>query len=246
MKSSCPCLEIDYTAIGALELCQAQNVQNPLAEIWQHILRHYNFIGILERRWESLALMKILWKLETSDLIVLDSKRSGGYDDGKYENKCFKIPVAKTFTAMSSTVRSYLSHDFLRRNHDYALYALANRSLDLTIDAVGRDMVNEEILRLRAAQTYAEDMCQDKAIFPCSSNGTSQADLARANCYYGDNGCGHPCIAELFDRTTIPAKYFRSVIEDGEKGRIHLVSKNRISLFRNSAVKVQRPFKLSM
>ena len=216
MNSSCPCLEIEYTAMHEKALGMCQKRQSPLADISQHILRHYDFIGILERRWESLALMKILWGLQTSDMIVLDSKRSGGYDDGKYEGKCFKIPVAQV---MSSAVRTYLGNDFRRWNHDYALYALANRSLDWTIDAVGRELVNLETLKLRAAQAYAEAMCQDKAIFPCSPNGTAQAELAKANCYYGDNGCGYPCIQELFDRTsTVPAEYFRAVVADSKKG----------------------------
>jgi hypothetical protein len=136
--------------------------------------------------------MKILWGLETEDLIVLSAKQAGGYDGGGGLNKtCTKIQKPENLT---DNVERFLTSKFPRGNLDYALYDIVNRSLDKTIDYLGRERVQEEVQRIRAMQAVADQKCQGEAIFPCSSNGTRQVELSQRSCYQNDCGCGHKCV----------------------------------------------------
>jgi hypothetical protein len=159
--------------------------------IEQYIMHSYDFIGLTERKDESLAVMKLLWNLEDKDMIVLSAKQSGGYDDGQYQKTCFQIQKPNT---VSAHVNNILKTEFVMGNHDYLLYAIVNRSLDKTVERLGRDRVQKEIERLNALQQYAEAHCQNQAIFPCSANGTYQPKASKNNCYHTDSGCGYPCV----------------------------------------------------
>jgi hypothetical protein len=154
----------------------------------------YDFVGLLERKEELLALMKFLWGLETEDLIVLSAKQSGGYDDGRFNKTCTKIQKPENLT---SNVQRFLTTKFPGGNLDYALYAIVNQSLDKIIDYLGRDRVQEEVQRIRAMQAIAEQKCQSKAIFPCSSNGTQPVERSQESCYKSDLGCGHKCVDQV-------------------------------------------------
>ncbi len=57
--------------------------------IQRFILQPYHFVGLLERKYESFAVLKLLWGLQAEDLVVLDSKKSGGFDDGKFKSTSF-------------------------------------------------------------------------------------------------------------------------------------------------------------
>jgi hypothetical protein len=138
-----------------------------------------------------LASMKILWGLETEDLIALSAKQAGGYDGGGFNNTCVKIQKPENIT---DNIQRFLASEFRRGNLDYALYAIVNRSLDKTIDYLGRDRVQEEVQRIRAMQAIAEQKCQGEAIFPCSSDGTRQVKRSQRSCYRFDYGCGHKCV----------------------------------------------------
>jgi hypothetical protein len=164
---------------------------NPFQDIREYVMDAYDFIGLLERKEESLALMKILWGLETEDLIVLSAKQSGGYDGGGFNKTCVKIQKPENLT---DDVQRFLASEFPRGNLDYALYDIVNRSLDKTIDYLGRERVQEEVQRIRAMQAAAEQKCQGKAIFPCSSDGTRQVERSQRSCYWNDVGCGHRCV----------------------------------------------------
>jgi hypothetical protein len=134
--------------------------------------------------------MKPLFDLDDKDMIVLSAKTSGGYDDGEYK-KCFLIQ--KPFT--TPEVDEYLATDFKVNNADYLMYAAANRSLDLTIDALGRKRVEESVRKHRVLQKLAEEQCLAQAVFPCSSaNGTKNGRLSKLDCYGQDSGCAYPCV----------------------------------------------------
>jgi hypothetical protein len=168
--------------------------KNPFQDIREYVMDAYDFIGLLERKEESLALMKILWGLEAEDLIVLSAKQSGGYDGGGFNNTCTKIQKPENLT---DSVQSFLTSGFPRGNLDYALYAIVNRSLDKTIDYLGRDRVQEEVQRIHSMQAIAEQKCQDEAIFPCSSDGTRQVERSQRSCYWNDAGCGYKCVDQV-------------------------------------------------
>ena len=122
---------------------------------------------------------------------MLPSKRHGGYDAGPVKYGCVKI---QSPTVPSPTVQDYLTNEFPIYNYDYLLHAVANKSLDRTIDVLGRDLVETQVREFNRLQALAEDYCQTEAIFPCSSEGTSQKEAAAKSCYRRDNGCGYQCV----------------------------------------------------
>jgi hypothetical protein len=166
--------------------------------IKKEIFKAFDFIALVERMDESLVVMKLLFDLEDKDMIVLSAKSSGGYDDGMFESQCFLIQ--KAFT--TPEVDEYLATDFKVDNADYLLYAAANRSLDLTIDALGRKRVEHDVRKHRVLQKLAEEKCLAQAVFPCSANGTRQTELSALDCYEGDadGGCGYRCVDRIIQK----------------------------------------------
>ena len=91
-------------------------------------------------------------------------------------------------------VRDYLesNDEWQALNYgDYLLLAAANRSLDLTIDRLGRDRV------YRAIMTVVSEECASQTFLPCSWEGAPQVYLAQSSCNNGDEGCGYRCIDRL-------------------------------------------------
>ena len=165
--------------------------------VFASLLELYDFIAVAERMEESLAVLTLLWNVRPSDVIVLSSKTKGGYDDGKFQKQCRKIPHAE----ISRNIQDYLqSSKYQNDNLDHPLYALANASLDKTIAFLGVDRVTERRQLIRNMQTRAEMECSDKAVYPCSSNGVLQRAAARKSCYIDDSGCGHACVDAVLQR----------------------------------------------
>lgn len=94
----------------------------------------FHFIGISERLDESLVALQLLLQQPIYDILVLSSKVNGGLDGGGFDGTCVKIQEAYT----APDVDDYLANEFPIGNYDFFLYAVANRSLDMTIDAIGR------------------------------------------------------------------------------------------------------------
>ena len=169
--------------------------ENILEMLRKDILDSYHFIAVAERMDESLVAMRLLFDLDPTDMIVLSSKTHGGFDEGKFNNICNKIQSPFTFPE----VDDYIDNEYMASNYDFFLYDLANRTLDLTIDALGRDVVEGEVSFHRELQQIANEQCQSSAIFPCSENGTLQIEASEASCFDGDIGCGHECIKQVLE-----------------------------------------------
>jgi hypothetical protein len=165
---------------------------DPLELIRINVFEHYHFIAITERMDESLVVMKMLWGLSDRDIIVMSTRRSGGYDN--IRGKC--VILHPSFT--TPEVDDYLRTNFTKDNHDYLLYAAANESLDLTIAALGKLRFAEELERYLGLKKIADDACSDKTHFPCTSTGKLQVNVAARNCLFGDNACGYRCVDKLF------------------------------------------------
>jgi hypothetical protein len=178
----------------------------PADFIQQYVMNPYQFIALVERMEESLVVMKLLWGLSDEDVIVLSAKQSGNYDDGKYRKKCNKIPKAYTTPQVDEYLRTNYTNNW---NYDYLLYAVANRSLDLTIDALGRERVEQEVETHKRLQQLADDKCLSQTIFPCSANGTRQVEKSQTNCYYNDFGCGFQCVDNLFQGKKLTSSLHR-------------------------------------
>jgi hypothetical protein len=152
------------------------------------LVQEMDFIAVAERMDESLVVFQLLNGFKPKDMIVLSSKKAGGYDGGM--TGCHKIVPSYA----SPEIKEYLSTTFEKDNDDFVLYAAANASLDKTIDALGRDLVEKEVRKHRYLQQVANKYCQDEANFPCSDEGVHQLKLSRESCYERDWGCGHKCV----------------------------------------------------
>jgi hypothetical protein len=182
--------QFNYIATHKRSKEVSRETKNPFDDIQRYVMSQYDFIGLLERKEESMALMKLLWGLETEDLIVMSAKQSGGWDDGMFNETCFKIKKPN----LSKGVKHFLTYEFPLKNHDYALYSIVNRSMDQTIQDLGQDVVQKEVEHIRKLQAFADKECLDETYFPCSADGTRQMELASSSCYSTDIGCGHRCV----------------------------------------------------
>jgi hypothetical protein len=158
------------------------------------ILSDYDFIGVTERMDESAVCLMMLLRLKVADILHLSSKNSGGYDDGAFKNQCVYI----TPTIISEGIRDYFASDEWQRyvQPERALYEAANRSLDLTIEKLGRDVFQANLARYRHAQQWVKKRCLSKTAFPCTDTGKRIKDNA-TDCLSSDLGCGFACIDEV-------------------------------------------------
>jgi hypothetical protein len=140
---------------------------------------------------ESLVVLQLLMGVSAGDILTLDSKVQGSYyyDD----SRCFKIVKSH----VSPHVKEYLSSDVWNNQNygDYLLHAAASKSLDRTIEALGRDQVERGLVKYRRLKAMANEKCASKDIFPCSADGVGQPH--KTTCYKSDHNCGYPCIDDM-------------------------------------------------
>ena len=155
----------------------------------EHLIQNYDFIAISERMEESLVVLSMILKVPLADVVVLSSKQSGGYDDGRSRRGCVKLKLKWT----TPQIDDYLAGDFLHENYDFILYRAANASLDNTIDALGRDLVLAGVQSYRDLAAKNERECRQHAIFPCPLINPNHTFVSQQDCYFSDAGCGHKC-----------------------------------------------------
>ena len=153
----------------------------------------YDFIIVVERLDESLVLMQLMLGMDTDDILYMSSKVAGSYF--KSRKKC--ILLSKSFT--SSAVKEYLrSEEFVSESFgDYLLLEAVNKSIDLTIDSIGRERFQHALDKFQQRQEYAELQCGAKATYPCSAEGEIQHEASKLDCYRVDWGCGYRCLDAL-------------------------------------------------
>ena len=163
-------------------------LKNP-NKLVNQILKDYDFIGITERMDESIVTLQLLLNLPTSDVLFLNAKNSGGYDDGGHKEGC--VYIVPSF--VSPGMKEYFDNFPYNNSIDTQLYLAANRSLDLTIDALGRDKFNRALQKYRHVQGIVNDVCNKPGIvtFPCNPDGTKNKNN---HCIWADSGCGTKCI----------------------------------------------------
>lgn len=154
----------------------------------QHVIHSYDFIAVVERMAESLVVMSMILKVPLADLIVLSAK-ADDYDDGMSAKGCVKL----TRAWRTPKVDEYLAGEFLQDNYDMILYQAVNLSLDLTIDALGRDLVMSRVSEYYELVEKNKRECAHHAIFPCPLTLPNHTRLSRQDCYHADSGCGHRC-----------------------------------------------------
>jgi hypothetical protein len=164
---------------------------NPI-EYANEILLHYNFIGLTERIDESLVVLSMLLDLPLTDILSVSAKRNGGYDDGASQNTCFKIPPSFVSPGMQRHFASEAWRNLTRP--EVALFQAVNRSLDLTMDALGRSAVQARLVRYRQAMAMVNERCTaDTVKLPCTKDGVRREDVD-VDCFFQDLACGMDCL----------------------------------------------------
>lgn len=172
------------------------NPEDAALRIGKHIFEQYDFIGVLERRLESLAVMTLLWDLDPTDVIVMSAKEAVNGFHTTNTDKTMCSP-RQAGTNLHPNVQQYLnSSEYKDRHTDFLLYYAADISLDRTIQFLGSQKVLERARLLYQLEQLAEKKCRDQTLFACSANGTRNA---KTNCYFHDFGCGHECIDEVME-----------------------------------------------
>lgn len=160
------------------------------------ILQEYDFIALMERMDESLVALQMILGLETTDILYLPAKASGGYDDGRYHKRC--VHIQKSF--VSPGMKKFFESDAWKEKvyWDEVLHQTVNRSLDRTIDFLGRDEFDKKLELFLHIQGKVSDECTTTVKFPCLANGTKVPD-DQVDCLYDDMGCGFECIDRVWD-----------------------------------------------
>jgi hypothetical protein len=166
------------------------------AEVVNGILRSYDFIGVTERMDESYVALAMLLHLRPSDVMYLSAKTSGGYDGGggggaTGGGRCTYIQPSFVSPGMRAFFDSDEWEDKVK--HDLAFYRAANRSLDLTIDRLGRASFEWNLKRYRESQKVAHDQCRMNTVFPCDRDGRFFPP-DQTDCVFSDYGCGFECL----------------------------------------------------
>jgi hypothetical protein len=176
--------------------------QDDPVKIANEILRSYNFVGVTERMDESLVALAMILGVPIADVTYLSAKSSGGFDDGGQMSDGDKTHTCTYIwpSFVSEGMESVLNSENWRRKSrwDRALHDAANRSLDLTIESLGRPLFEEQLALYRQAQDRSRVECLHKTRFPCSPGG-AYAPRASTSCLWKDSGCGYACLDEVAD-----------------------------------------------
>ena len=165
----------------------------------ERIINGYDFLGVTERMEESLVVLAMLAQIPLTDVVVFSSKQSGCYGFAKGNEDCVKLEKKWT----TPKIDEYILGDYHKANKDdYLLYNAAQRSLDKTIDALGRKRVEENVELLKSLQQQNDEQCASKTTMPCTqpedeSLKKEHKRLAKESCYKSDFGCGHACTDEV-------------------------------------------------
>ena len=166
------------------------NVRNAISD--------YDFLIVVERFDESLVAMQLLLDLDPADILYLSAKSSAA--ESYSHNSISRGTCVKLHPSfVSPAVKEYLESDewYAKNYGDYLLHAAASRSLDMTIEALGRGRFNRALEEFLSLKRAANEQCAEKAIWPCSADGKGQWDKSQLNCYNKDQGCGYPCLDEF-------------------------------------------------
>lgn len=191
--------------LNALESAKGHNYQSKYLDLpiqneqssssTDRIINGYDFLAVNERMEESLVVLAMLAQIPLTDVVVFSSKLAGGYHLSGIGLGCLKLKKKWT----TPKIEEYILGDYRSANKDdYLLYNAAQRSLDKTIDALGRQRVEENIELLRSLQQQNEDSCASKVTMPCPEPEDDQKKRihkrrTEESCYFSDVGCGHAC-----------------------------------------------------
>ncbi|CAB9525451.1 expressed unknown protein [Seminavis robusta] len=184
-----------FSAWSPKDRIRVKNPEDIQERVQRMVQQDYDFMLVVERMDESLVALSLLLGIDVADVLVTSSKVAGSYFYDPPRHQC--VSLTKSFA--SPAVKEYLeSDDWKAQNYgDYLLHAAANRSLDLTIERLGRQRFDVAMERYRLLQKREKEQCAPHVQFPCSKSGQPQPKRARQECYQRDFGCGYKCIDEI-------------------------------------------------
>lgn len=162
--------------------------------VLQHILEDYDFIAIMERMDESLVVLQMLFNLTTKEILYTHARSGGSWSNGFKDRPCFIIlpsfqsPGMKAFYA-SDEWKTHIARDV-------KFYKAVHKSMDRTIEGLGREEFDERLRVFRAALKVAATNCKTKIRTMCSEAGEVIKPV-NTTCYFWGEGCDHDCIDEL-------------------------------------------------
>lgn len=158
------------------------------------VLNEFNFIGITERMDESAVVLMMLLNLKLADILYLNAKVNGGLDGGGGPNGC--TVIAQNF--ISEEMQVFFESNFWkdRIRYDLKLYNAVNKSLDMTIDALGRKKFEENLALFLHAKKVVATKCLQTAKFPCDEYGHKRQPN-ETDCLWKDSGCGTQCLDQV-------------------------------------------------
>jgi hypothetical protein len=165
-------------------------------ETANRILKDYDFIGITERMDESVVALSMLNGLALADVLYLKAKGHGGFDDagGRKDNTCTYIWPSFVSDGMQAFFETEEWKEII--HWDSVLYQAANRSLDMTIDQLGRPEFEQQLAKYQHAKEIVHDRCLPVTVFPCSAGGKFSRETA-TDCLWRDSGCGMSCMDQV-------------------------------------------------
>jgi len=140
--------------------------------------------------------MAMLLGIPIADILYLKAKGRGGWDDGggRKVTLCTYIWPSYVSEGMQEMLDS---EEWQSKSYwDRIFYNAANRSLDLTIERLGRERFEDNLAIYRRAKEHSIAKCVKKTTFPCSSGGKYTAPKY-TDCLWGDSGCGIECLDEV-------------------------------------------------
>ena len=101
---------------------------------------------------------------------------------------------------MEPVIQEFLSSRqwYAQSYGDYILIEAVRQSLDMTIEAIGKERFKDALEQFQRMNKEAERICASKAIFPCNIDGKKQIMESQLDCYSKDAGCGYPCLDANF------------------------------------------------
>jgi hypothetical protein len=160
----------------------------------QSVLQGYDFLFVVERLAESLVVLSWLTNLPVTQLLTLSAKQANSWylAGGK---RCIQLKKPVVTPAITTYLESSEWQE--RQYGDRLLWSVAMRSLDFTIEKIGRQFVQQQVALLEQWQEKIQVECSNQSFFPCSSSGQPQLERSQLSCYARDFGCGHQCIRDL-------------------------------------------------
>ena len=165
----------------------------------ENILDNYNLIMVMERLDESLVVLRMLLHLDLYDILFIKARGSGSFSNGFPDRPCVYILPSFVTPGMEAYFESDKWKDRIRA--DNMLFQAAYKSLDRTIDALGRDKVEQEVALLRETRLKAEEFCKGKVRTMCSDGG-EVIKPRNTTCYIWGEGCDNECLNDFKEMQT--------------------------------------------